>query len=105
MVRKLIAWALDNPLVVILLSVLLAGAVELKAALQDLESRPEKQEADKPATDKQQLALNPQSQPEPKAAEHSRPEPKAAENVAKGKTGLVPNPVSRVENKPKAVKG
>ena len=32
--------------------VLLAGAVELKAALQDLESRPEKKEAGKPATDK-----------------------------------------------------
>ena len=75
--------------------VLLAGAVELKAALQDLESRPEKQEADKPATDKPQLALAPQS----------RPEAKAAEKVAKGKARLVPNPVSRPENKPKAVKG
>ena len=46
--------------------VLLAGAVELKAALQDLESRPEKKEADKPATDKPQLVLDPQSQPETK---------------------------------------
>jgi cobalt-zinc-cadmium efflux system membrane fusion protein len=85
--------------------VLLAGTVELKAVLQDLESRPEKKEAGKPATDKPQLALNPPSQPETRAAEHSRPETKAAENVAKGKTGLVPNPVSRAENKPKAVKG
>ena len=74
--------------------VLLAGSVELKAALQDLESRPEK-EADKPATDKPQLVLDPQS----------RPETKAAEKVAKGKAGVVPNPVSRPENKSKAVKG
>ena len=74
--------------------VLLAGSVELKAALQDLESRPEK-EADKPATDKPQLGLDPQS----------RPETKAAEKVAKGKAGVVPNPVSRPENKSKAVKG
>jgi len=98
--------------------VLLAGAVELKAALQDLESRPEKKEADKPATDKPQLALNPQSQPETKAAEkiakgktglaldpQSQPETRAAEKVAKGKVRLVPDPVSRPENKPKAVKG
>ena len=75
--------------------VLLAGTVELKAVLQDLETRPEKKEADKPATDKPQLALAPQS----------RPETKAAEKVAKGKAGSVPNPVSRPENKPKAVKG
>jgi len=74
--------------------VLLAGAVELKAALQDLESRPEK-EADKPATDKPQLGLDPKS----------RPETRAAEKVAKGKAGVVPNPVSRPENKSKAVKG
>ncbi|MGZ3387081.1 MAG: hypothetical protein ACXVB5_19510, partial [Isosphaeraceae bacterium] len=74
--------------------VLLAGSVELKAALQDLESRPEK-EADKPATDKPQLVLDPQS----------RPETRAAEQVAKGKAGGVPNPVSRPENKSKAVKG
>src|SRR5208337_2531609 len=66
--------------------VLLAGSVELKAALQDLESRPEK-EADKPATDKPQLVLDPQS----------RPETRAAEKVAKGKAGVVPNPVSRPE--------
>jgi len=98
--------------------VLLAGAVELKAALQDLESRPEKNEAGKPATDKPQLALNPQSQPETKAAEkvakgktglaldpQSQPETRAAEKVAKGKVRLVPDPVSRPENKPKAVKG
>src|SRR5271166_6487476 len=75
--------------------VLLAGAVELKAVLQDLESRPEKKEADKPATGKPQLVLDPQS----------RPETKAAEKVAKGKAGLNPNPVSRSENKSKAAKG
>jgi cobalt-zinc-cadmium efflux system membrane fusion protein len=75
--------------------VLLAGSVELKAVLQDLESRPEKNEADRPATDKQQLALDPQT----------RPETKAAEKVARGKAGLAPNPVSRPENKPKAFKG
>ena len=74
--------------------VLLSGAVELKAALQDLESRPEKG-ADKLATDKPQLVLDPQS----------RPETRAAEKVAKGKAGVVPNPVSRPENKSKAVKG
>ncbi len=85
--------------------VLLAGAVELKAALQDLESRPEKNEAGKPATDKPQLALNAQPQPEPKAAEQPQPEPKAAEKAAKGKAGSVPNPVPRPENKAKAIKG
>jgi len=85
--------------------VLLAGAVELKAALQDLESRPETKEAEKPATYKPQLALGAPSHPEPKAAEQSRPETKAAENVAKGKVGPVPNPVSRPENKAKAIKG
>ena len=75
--------------------VLLAGAVELKAVLQDLESRPEKKEADKPTTDKPQLVLDPQS----------RPVTRAAEKVAKGKAALAPNPVSRPENKPKAFKG
>jgi cobalt-zinc-cadmium efflux system membrane fusion protein len=75
--------------------VLLSGAVELKAALQDLESRPEKNEAGKPPSDKPQLVLDPQS----------RPETRAAERVAKGKAGGVPNPVSRPENKSKAVKG
>ena len=74
--------------------VLLSGAVELKAALQDLESRPEK-EADKPATDKPQLVLDPQS----------RLETRAAEKVAKGKARSVPDPVSRPENKSKAIKG
>src|SRR5271166_3311448 len=84
--------------------VLLAGAVELKAALQDLESRPEK-EADKLAMDKPQLALDTQPRPEREAAEQPRPETKAAEKVAKGKAGVAPNPVSRPENKSKAVKG
>jgi cobalt-zinc-cadmium efflux system membrane fusion protein len=74
--------------------VLLSGSVELKAALQDLESRPEKV-ADKPATDKPQLALDAQS----------RPDAKAAEKVVKSKTGLVPIPVSRPEDKAKAIKG
>ena len=74
--------------------VLLSGAVELKAALQDLESRPEK-EADKPATDKPQLVLDPQL----------RPVTRAAEKVAKSKTEVVPNRVSRPENKSKAAKG
>jgi cobalt-zinc-cadmium efflux system membrane fusion protein len=70
--------------------VLLAGTVELKAALQDLESRPEK-----PATEKPQLALDSRSQPEPKEAE----------KVARSKTVVAPVPGSRPDNKSKAVKG
>ena len=42
--------------------ILLAGTVELKAALQDLESHPVN-DAEKTATDKPQLALDPRSQP------------------------------------------
>jgi membrane fusion protein, heavy metal efflux system len=80
--------------------VLLAGTVELKAKLQDLESRPEKQEADKQASSKPQLALGAPSRPEPKAVD-----PKDPDKVAKGKAGSVPNPASRSETKPKAVKG
>ena len=75
--------------------VLIAGAVELKAALQDLESRPEKKEVDKPATVKPQFALD----------SPSRPEANAAEKLVKSKARLVPDPVSRPENKPKAAKG
>jgi len=57
--------------------VLLAGTVELKAALQDLESRPEKDDAGRQATDKPQLALDSPSQPGTKPAD----------KVAKGKAG------------------
>lgn len=75
--------------------VLLAGTVELKAALQDLESRPKDNEANKRTTGKPQLALDPQSQPETRAAER----------VAKGKAGPAPSPVSRPDYKAKAFKG
>jgi cobalt-zinc-cadmium efflux system membrane fusion protein len=75
--------------------VLLAGAVELKAALQDLESHPVKIDAAGPAKDKPQLVIDP----------HSRPETKAAEKIGRDKTGSVLHPVSRPDNKPKSVKG
>ena len=57
--------------------VLLAGVVELKAALQDLESRPDKDEAGRLATDKPELALG----------VSSPPGTKPADKVAKGKAG------------------
>jgi cobalt-zinc-cadmium efflux system membrane fusion protein len=75
--------------------VLLAGAVELKAKLQDLESRPEKMDDAKPVKDQPQLARDPQS----------RPETKAADRVAKDKAGSVLHPVPRPKNEPNAVKG
>src|SRR5271157_4811334 len=46
--------------------VLLAGSVELKAALQDLESRPEKNEADRPAKEKTRSVVELLSPPERK---------------------------------------
>ncbi len=74
--------------------VLLTGAVELKAALQDLESRPV--EADHPAAKANaQFALG----------QRAQRETKAAEEAVKSKTGMLPNPVSRPENKSKAIKG
>jgi cobalt-zinc-cadmium efflux system membrane fusion protein len=75
--------------------VLLAGTVELKAVLQDLESRSLENESDKQTADRPQLAND----------RPSRPEPQAGERVAKGKGGPAPGPVQRPDNKAKAFKG
>jgi hypothetical protein len=75
--------------------VLIAGAVELKAALLDLESRPEQAHVDN----------KPSSMPVAAVEPSSKREAKAVEKVAKGKPPAAPNPVSLPENRSKAVKG
>jgi cobalt-zinc-cadmium efflux system membrane fusion protein len=75
--------------------VLLAGTVELKAVLQDLESRPERSEAGTPATETSQLAHD----------ARQTAETTAYAKFLKGKAGSAPPPGSRPENKSKSDKG
>jgi cobalt-zinc-cadmium efflux system membrane fusion protein len=77
--------------------VLLAGSVELKAKLQDLESRAVRTEADEPAQEKPRLGQD--SQPQP------LPETTAPGEISRGKAGTVVNPASQREQKPKSIKG
>ena len=73
--------------------VLLAGSVELKAALQDLESRPV--DAAKPGNkENSQLALDP----------HGLRDPRTPEEISKSKADLISHPDQRPD-KTKSVKG
>jgi cobalt-zinc-cadmium efflux system membrane fusion protein len=75
--------------------VLLAGTVELKAVLQDLESRSLVNESDKRTSDGAQSPTGPTYQPKPQTAER----------VAKRKAVPAPSPVQRPDHTAKAVKG